>query len=302
MGFRCGLLASLVLVYSSEAIENQAQLVRPSSSSSFGASTQHRNLQLEVDSEGEIQRISSVHNSDSVEPATDKDWVYCKHFVKTEQRRYGCGYRACPVECGNCTSDEQCEIGYYCSKSLKKCVDGPDMQCLEPTAHCHGATDICGPEFNEKTWVQHPAHCLTASKRGVRGMFALTLSHDMDAGRISTLGATEAAMQEALRELAGVQYDHRWVAVEFSLSGKNAHVSQQRMTVRFLIPVPGPARNPVRGLEVLAVLTHHSASDVENMVLIHMGQHKLLGQGQMVHVSDFRVLPFPHNSTNVTAG
>eukprot|EP00971_Amphidinium_carterae_P056231 1109611-Amphidinium_carterae.1 len=177
------------------------------------------------------------------------------------------------------------------------------MQCLEPTAHCHGV--ICGPEFDEKTWVRHPVHCLSASKRGIRGTFALALAHDMDAGRLSTLSATEAAIQEALRELSGAAYDRRWVAVELSLSEKDAHVYQQSLAVRFLIPVPGPARNPVIGIDVLTVLTRHSASDVENMVLVHMGQHKLLAPGQAVHVSDFKVLPFPHNTSatsNVTEG
>eukprot|EP00971_Amphidinium_carterae_P113636 2251819-Amphidinium_carterae.1 len=57
----------------------------------------------------------------------------CGSVHRTEPRLRECAFDTCAVECGNCTEDDQCETGFYCSKTLKKCVDAEASQRVPPS-------------------------------------------------------------------------------------------------------------------------------------------------------------------------
>jgi len=251
---------------------------------------------LEVTSAGQLLRVKGDDGSVAISSDEDSDWVLCKHFVKTEPRRSNCGYRACPVECGNCTEDDQCQVGFYCSKTLRKCVDGVDMECLEPTAHCGPSGGSCGQAFDAKTWVQIPSFCWQASKQAIRGSFTVVLSDGLDAGKVAASSLSEEALQMTLRELAGVAYESRWIAVALSCTEALAKESPRKLLVRYQLPIPGPARNPADGQQVHGRLASRTVSELQQLLIAKFGHNKLLGEGQTLHASDIRVLPYSNTS------
>mmetsp|Transcript_195 Transcript_195/g.638 ORF Transcript_195/g.638 Transcript_195/m.638 type:complete len:423 (-) Transcript_195:59-1327(-) len=237
--------------------------------------------QVEVSSHGQLMRLEPALRS------LAEDWVLCQHFVRTEPRLRECAFDTCAVECGNCTEDDQCETGFYCSKTLKKCVDAEELECKEPTAHCQKDGQHCSAVFNPDHWVKFPEDCLAKGADGVRGGFKL-IATGVDIGTLTSSPALEKAAQRALKALSEVEYDARWIGVATSLSEDDMDSGQAY--VRFRLPVPGPVRREAKNQDVLAALERGNEDELHTLLALELkkeGAHEL---SYHVNIGEYEVM------------